>query len=120
MGMLARIGGLNRLMERYPATEVQEGVERVKQTVQIGWVRYRSCVTVIISARGLYLNVIPPLSRRAEMLIPWDEIKGVSKTKLYGRNASQLSLGSSGKDNLIVYDGLIEFMQPYLRADLLT
>jgi len=115
MGIFARISGLNRLVEQYPVKVNPEGKELVNQTIQIGLVRYRDCTTVIISSTGLYLNINPPLSSGSEMLIPWDEIKKVSQGRLYGTNASQLSLGNSGKNNVIVYNELFELMQSYLK-----
>lgn len=114
MGIFAGISGLNRLVEKYLVKEYPEGKELVRQTVQFGLVRYRNCVTVIINIQGLYLKVSPPLSSSSEMLIPWDEIKRISHTRLYGSKAIQLSLGFSGKDNLIVYNELFELIQSYL------
>ena len=118
MGIFARISGLNRLVEQYPVKEYPEGKELNRQTVQIGLVRYRDCTTVIISSTGLYLNIKPPLDSSSKMLIPWDEIKGISQTRLYGNKAIQLSPGS-GKDSLIVCYGLFNSMRAYLKSNLI-
>ena len=114
MGIFSRISGLHRLVEQFPVEEAPKGKEFFKQTIQIGSVRFRKCTTVIIDANGLYLKVAPPLSRCSEVLIPWDEINEVSRTRLYGRQASNLSLGIAGKDHLIVYNELFKLMEPHL------
>jgi hypothetical protein len=114
MGIFSRISGLNGLVEQFPVEEAPKGREFFKQTIQIGSVRFRKCVTVIIDASGLYLKVAPPLSRSSEVLIPWDDIKEVSPTRLYGRQASSLSLGITGEDHLIVYNKLFKLMEPHL------
>ncbi len=64
MDIFARIGGLNRPAEAYPATDQSGGPELTKQTLhpasaccicrmqmRIGAVRFRRCVTVRISPR---------------------------------------------------------------------
>ena len=119
MGIFARISGLNRLVEQYPVKMYPEGKELNGQTVQIGLVRYRDCTTVIISSTGLYLNIKPPLGSSSKMLIPWDEIKGISQTRLYGNKAIRLLPGSSGKNSLIVSYGLFNSMRAYLKSNLI-
>ncbi len=120
MGLFARISGLNKLVERFPVEKRPEGEELIKQTVQIGLVRYRSCVTVIISGAGLYLSVKQPLSTSSELFIPWNEIKRISSAKLFGRGGSRLSLGIQGEADLVVYDALFASMRPYVRFDTIT
>ena len=91
MGLFGHVSGLPRLVQQYPATEQPEGTERLKQTVKIGAVRYRGCVTVTVSSQGLYLRVQAPLSRYPAVLIPWDEVKGTRQARLYGRRGMRLS-----------------------------
>ena len=115
MGVFARVSGLNELAERYPATQIPGGTFRTKQTVQVGIVRYRRCVTVGISPEGLYLWVRPPLGRQAKLQIPWDEVKQVSESRVFGRRGMQLSIGDPEIGEIRVYRELFESMRAYLR-----
>lgn len=117
MGIFAEISGLKLLAERFSIKEAPDGETLAGQTVQIGPVRYRKCVTVIIGTNGLYLKVAPPLSHSSKVLIPWDEIKRTSPATLYGRNASMLSLDHKGEQRLTVYNELFELIKPNLGQD---
>jgi hypothetical protein len=114
MGLFGHVSGLTRLAQQYPAAERPEGVERLKQTVKIGAVRYRRCVTVNVSPQGLYLRVQPPLSRYPAVLIPWDEVKGTRRARLYGRRGIRLSIGRPEVGAVTMYEELFRLMQPYL------
>jgi hypothetical protein len=119
MRLFAHTSGLTRLVARYPAARRPEGMERAKQTVRIGAVRYRGCVTVSIGSQGLHLCVRPTLGGCAPVLIPWSEVKGIQETRLYSRRAMQLSVGSPKVGTVTVYEGLFKLMQSHLSQDLL-
>ena len=110
----AQASGLTRLIERYPAPQRSEGVEREKQTVKIGVVRYRRCVTANVSSDGLYLWVRPPLSRHPPILIPWDAVRRICRTRLYGRKAVRLLIDGPEVTPLVVYEGLFKLIHPHL------
>jgi len=88
MQFFAQISGWTRLAELYPATHRSEGQEYTQQTVQVGAVRYRKCMTVGIGSQGLYLWARPILSRYQPVLIPWGEIKGIKKRGCTGKGSS--------------------------------
>jgi len=118
MPLFAQMSELTRLARHYPATERPEGVERFKQTVKIGAVRYRSCVMVTVGPQGFYLWVRPPLGRSLAVLIPWDEVREIQRTRLYGRRAMRLSIGNPVVGTVTVYEELFRLMVPYLSHDL--
>ncbi len=115
MGVFARMSGLNRLAERYPATYEPSGVRQTKQTAKIGVVQYRRCVTVTISPEGLYLWVRPPLGRAGKLLIPWDEIREVQEARLYWLQGVRMTVGDPQVGEITIYRKLFERMREYVQ-----
>jgi hypothetical protein len=114
MGFFARISGLNRLARQYPATSQPEGPGHAKQTVQIGPVRFRHCVTVHLSAQGLYLRPRPVLSRYPAILVPWGEVGRVQDARIYWGRAKRLSIGEPEMGTIAVQMDLFRSIKPYL------
>jgi len=77
-------------------------------------VRYKNCVSVCLSAQGLYLWARPILSKYQSLLIPWGEIQRIQETRLYWGRAMQLSVGSPQVATITVRMELFKLMQPYL------
>jgi hypothetical protein len=115
-GIFAKYSGLTNLAQRYPVTQLPTGAMLIKQTVKVGAVRYRRCVDVSIGEGGLYLGVHPPLLKQGDMLIPWEEIKGAQKTRLYSRKAVRLSIGEPEFGSVALYKALYEQVVPYLQS----
>lgn len=114
MGVFVKVSDLSKLFEHYPATGDPRGVSQPKQTVKVGVVRYRKCVTVRFATEGLFLWVCPPLGRQKRLLIPWDEIKQIGGTSLYGRDGVLMSIGDPEVGEVTVYKALFELMRPFL------
>jgi len=114
MGIFAKVSGLNKLAEHYPATHDPGGVSQTKQTVKVGVVRYRRCVTVSIGPEGLFLWVRPLLGRQGRLLIPWDEIKQVRGSRMYGRQGVHMSIGDPEVGEITMYRDLFELMRAHL------
>jgi hypothetical protein len=112
--LFAKASGLNKLADLYPAEGEPEGQEHTRQTIKVGAVRYRRCVTVIVNARGLYLSVQPKLSKRRPILIPWEEVKKTEKGRLYWDSARQLFVGEPKVATVTVFTSLFRAMHPYL------
>jgi hypothetical protein len=117
-GIFAKHSGLVELARRYPVTQLPTGAMLAKQTVKVGSVRYRSCIAVSVGERGLYLGVHPPLLAKGDMLIPWEEVKGAWKTRLYSRRAVRLSIGEPEVGSVTLYEGLYKQVAPHLRPDI--
>jgi hypothetical protein len=111
---LAQVSGLIRLAELYPADHQPEGLKYTGQTVQVGAVRYRRCVTVCISPQGFYLSVQPKLVKYPPVLIPWGEIKKIRETRLYWQRAMLLSIGEPRVATVRVLIKLFKVIQPHL------
>ncbi len=118
MEIFYRVSGLNRLAACYSATHDPGGTCRTRQTVKVGIVRYRGCVTVGINTEGLFLWVRPPLGREGKLLIPWDEIKQVKGARLYGRKGMRMSLGDPEVGEITMYKELFEQVRKHLHEDI--
>jgi hypothetical protein len=117
-GFFARLSGYYRLVGRYPVGIEPEGPLYTRQTVQIGPVRYRRCVTVYVGPQGLYLQPRVLLIRYLPILIPWDEVVRVENAMIYWRRARRLSVGEPEVGTIAMQMGLFRLIQPYLSSKL--
>jgi len=118
MRFFAQISDWTRLAELYPAIHLSEGQEYTQQTVQVGAVRYRKCMTVGIGSQGLYLWARPILSRYQPVLIPWGEIKGMQEARMYWQRVKLLSIGNPQVATVRVPLTLFRSIQPNLSPNL--
>jgi len=97
-------------------TDVQpEGKVLKKQTIGLSrTLRYRNIATVCISSSGFYLSIGGLFGWNPRVLIPWDQIKKVQKTKLYSVDAFELLTGDYPYITIIVYPSIFSEMEPYL------
>lgn len=116
MSTIGKVSVLSKLSEHYPTAHDPAGVFQTKQTVKVGVVRYRKCVTVGFDTEGLFLWVRPPLGKQGSFLIPWDEIKQVRGTSLYGRQGVLMSIGDPNVGDITVYRDLFELMRTHLKG----
>ena len=112
--LFAKASGLNKLADLYPAGGEPGGQRYTRQTVKVGAVRYRRCVTINVNPGGLYLLVRPTLGKHQSILIPWKEIKRIEKRRLYWDSARQLLIGDPKVATVTVFTSLFRVMHPYL------
>lgn len=111
--------GVRWLAQRYPAPGPPRGSAIRKQVVRIGRVRWRSCTTVAFSDDGLFLHVEPPGHAFPAILIPWCEIAGVERIRLYGLAALRLCCSDPAAPPIDIYAKHVEEMRPYLSGSIL-
>lgn len=104
-------GGWRRLTERYATPNPPAGQVVQRQTVKIGAVTYKRCVTVGIANEGLYLTIW-----RKTVLIPWSEFKGVGQTMLNWQRVPVLTVGNPPVTTITVQNGLFEMMRGRVMA----
>ena len=123
--IFARTSGWSALAQKYGAASEPEGRKLVRQTLKLGPVRWRLCMTVILSQRGLYLAAqsrIPvpsPWGRRYHppLLIPWSEFKSPRQGRLYlGWQAVEMSIGEPQMAVITFPQGLYNEMAGYIPA----
>ena len=81
-------GGWRRVAEVYPSMNPPTGQIVTRQTLQIGAVTYKRCVTLGIADEGLYVAIW-----RKTALIPWTEFKAIGQATLYWQKVPMLTVG---------------------------
>jgi hypothetical protein len=107
------VHGWSRLSSRYATTQPPPTQAASRQTLVVGQVLYRNCVTVGLSDEGLYLKIGFSLSifGKSSLLIPWSEFTQISEARLYLQKAACLSLGDPPVGTITVPMTLFETMR---------
>ena len=119
--IFAQTSGWNALAQRYGAITEPEGRKLSRQTIKVGAVRWRLCVTVILNPQGMYLQMgyrqswLSAIRKHPPVLIPWPEFKAPRKGRLYlGWQAVQLSVGEPQMAAITFPMGLYKEITGYL------
>jgi hypothetical protein len=121
--LFAHLSGLDRLVDLYPArteplvlrpASAGTGAKHTWQTVQVGPVVYRRCVTVHVGSEGLYLCVRPPFRRYPPLFIPWSEVSAVHAATLHWQRALRLSIGRPAVTTITCTGRLLQSIRPHL------
>lgn len=96
--LFTRLAGWNRLTARYGVKAEPPGPRLTRQTLKVGPVRWRLCVTMILAEQGLYLHPRPALGAvlggPRPLIIPWGDFKRPRNGHLYlGWKAVEMSIG---------------------------
>jgi hypothetical protein len=106
-------GGWGRLAEAY-STPISPGGEVVKrQTLQIGAVVYKRCVTLGITDEGLYVSIW-----RKTILIPWHDFKRLGQATLYWQKVPMLTIGEPPVATITLPVSFFEMMRSRLPGEL--
>jgi hypothetical protein len=113
----ARRCGRQEKAERLSNEACPQGIRLAGQTVQIGHVVYKNCVTVILASAGLYLDAGAFMHRfgRRPMLIPWDHLRFQRTTTLHWQPAVVLQVVAPEVGTLVVMKTLFQRFQLFLR-----
>jgi hypothetical protein len=87
-----------------------------RQSLAVGGVLYRNCVSLSATDAGLYLRLGFPLSilRRPALLIPWTTFERLEEARLFRREAALLWLGEPTGATLTLPMSLLEKIQDHL------
>ncbi len=110
-------GGWGALASRYPAPPGTSTPDLRRQTLKVGGVVWRNCVSVAILDDGLRLEVSAPLPFLAKppMLVPWPEITTVETVRLFWEEAAMLSIGRPTVGTITLPAGIHRRIAPRLR-----
>jgi len=108
----AKGGAWGKLAEKYPVETEPTEISLPKQTIRVGAVRYRRCVTAGLLADGMYIAITLPA--HAPLFIPWDEFHLMGKTRIYARQALQWSIGKPEIARISFPMPLSEKLKPFL------
>lgn len=102
-------GGWGKLAEVYGTNNPPTGQITKGETIQVGAVTYKRCVTLGVADEGLYVSIW-----RKTALIPWTEFKSVGQATLYWQKVPVLTVGDPPVATMAVPPQTFEVM----RADL--
>jgi hypothetical protein len=109
-------GGWTRLASAYATKAPRPERALTGQSIVAGRVLWRFCVSVAVSAAGLYLEIVLPfpLLKRPALLIPWTEFKRLEQGRLFWRKAAHFSLGKPLVGTVTLPMPLYAMTQPFL------
>lgn len=113
--IFASTSGLGKLGRVYGGDRQPDGPTWSRQTIMIGSVQWKRCVTIGMGQSGLYLRVDAILVRLPALLIPWSAVRPQAKGLLYWRPAMVLSVGQPDLTIITVHMPLFSAMQPWLQ-----
>ena len=106
-------GGWRRLAEMYAIAKPPTGQIVTGQTLQIGAVSYKRCVSLGFADEGLYLTIW-----RKTALVPWSEFKAIGQATLYWQKVPMLTIGDPPVATMTVPVAVFQQMRGKLSAAL--
>ncbi len=107
-------GGWQRLLEVYASDGAPPGETVKRQSIQIGAVTYKNCVTLGVTDQGLYVSL-----RQKTVRIPWGEIRAVGQATLFWQKVPMLTVGDPPVATMTVPVAVFQTMRTKLPAGLI-
>jgi len=112
--ILSNISGLSKLMAHYQTDLASDKFSLTGQTIQIGMVKYRKCVSILAAEAGLFLLINVPLWKSRKLLIPWKEMRHAGYTKIYSESAVSFNVGETYLATIAVPMQMFYLMKPFI------
>jgi hypothetical protein len=106
-------GGWRRLAEVYGTANPPTGQITKGETILVGAVTYKRCVTLGVADEGLYVSIW-----RKTSLIPWAEFKAVGQATLYWQTVPMLTVGDPPVATMTVPVAVFQVMRGRLPVGL--
>jgi hypothetical protein len=100
---------------RYKTDLMPDNLSFTKQTIRIGVVKYRKCVTFRAFEPGLFLEIKVPLWKTRKILIPWKDLKHTGYTKIYWQSAASLMVAEDHIATIAIPIQLFYLMEPFIK-----
>lgn len=113
--ILSNISGLSKLVDSYNTDLNPDNLSLTGQTIQIGMVKYRNCVSFRADEAGLFLQINVPLWKSRKLLIPWKELSQAGFTKIYRESAVSFNVGETYLATIAVPVQMFYLMEPFIR-----
>jgi hypothetical protein len=108
--LFGEISGWHQLEESF-ACDPDERVWTLRgETIRVGAVRFRRCVSVGVQPEALYLRTMA-IFRFGAIRIPWERMTGFQPDSVYGRPAMRFTAGSG---TIVVEARLYTAMYPHV------
>lgn len=106
-------GGWGKLAEVYGTNNPPTGQVTKRETIQVGAVTYKRCITLGVADEGLYVSIW-----RKTALIPWTEFKAVGQATLYWQKVPMLTVGDPPVATMTVPVAVFQVMRGRLPVGL--
>jgi hypothetical protein len=113
-----RYSGYDELAARFPGGPEPQGARWERQHVAFPHsMRYRWCVTIVVTPEGLWLQARPPAQGvQAAIMVPWAAMVRVEPTRLYWMQAARITCGEPAVGRVTVLRPVWEAAAAYWRA----
>jgi hypothetical protein len=113
--ILSNLSGLSKLVDRYKTDLNPANLSLTGQTIQIGMVKYRKCVSFRADEAGLFLHIKVSLWKSRQILIPWKDMSQAGFTKIYWESAVSFNVGETYLATIAVPLQMFYLMKPFIR-----
>lgn len=113
--ILSNLSGLSKLVNLYKTDLMPDNLSFTNQTIRIGLVKYRKCVTLRAFDVGLFLEIKVPLWKTRKILIPWKDLRHTGYTKIYWQSAASLIVGEDQSAAIAIPIQLFYLMEPFIK-----
>jgi hypothetical protein len=106
-----------KLAEAYASGRQLPAGARQRQTVKVGAVMHKRCVTIGADQTGLYLALTGMgrlVSNQPPLSIPWAELSVAGSETLFWQHATVLSVGRPSKGTITLLPDLYAMVKPWL------
>jgi len=90
-----------------------------RQTVRLGCVTYKNCVSFGVSEKGLYMRLsgfLGAVSKLSSAFIPWSDIKVAGESRMNFRKVVVLEIAKPAIASMTIFPDLFELIQPHLKS----
>jgi len=95
---------VQRLADNFPTDNFPIDKSVLKNTVQVGRIRFRRCASFCLDKEGIYLRIRFIFKSYPDIFIPWNFIKEARKSKLYSMKAVQFILSDPSLPSIKIYE----------------
>ena len=113
-----RFSGYDELAARFPGGPEPQGTRWERQHVAFPHsMRYRWCVTIVVTPEGLWLQARPPAQGvQAAIMVPWAAVARVEPARLYWQRAARIACGEPAVGSVTVLSHVWAAADAYWRA----
>ncbi len=93
--LFAYSSGWSQLAKQYCTIQPPPNNLSLMNSGRVGWVSFKGCLNIGVTAKGLYLSVFPLFRlRHPPLLIPWTAVTSAEHTKFLFQEGYRLYIGS--------------------------
>ena len=114
MRFFATLSKFAKIADHYSTVLPPKGENLTKQTLQIGAVRYRRCVTIDIDPEGFYFCIHVVFGKHPQIFIPWKDFRNIQESSIYRKPAKQFLIGEPPVGTIRIPEEIFKKMKNFL------